>query len=50
MKAFVHAAGKEPHPGTYRGPQPQPYDLSDEITETDLQRAREELFEEEDGR
>jgi hypothetical protein len=53
MKAFAHKAGIGPDPGRYTGPQPEELDdedadlFSDEITEADLQRAREEMPEEE---
>ena len=51
-KAFAHAAGLGPDPGKYNGPPPRARTarerlLSDEITEADLQRAREEPLEDE---
>jgi hypothetical protein len=53
MKAFAHKAGLGPDPGRYTGPQPEELDedadlFSDEITEADLRRAREEMPEQED--
>jgi hypothetical protein len=42
-QAFVHAAGKGPHPGNYKGP-PHPGVPPDAVTEGDLQRVHEEGY------